>query len=116
MNETRSYQPIQIHHVAIKDYASEWVELYDRLPTGRALQLNDMRNAGATEDALSMATIAVLVKAWSLAAWDGAPLPTTIESFNELDIDMTRAIAETAQAHCSFLASASPASPTTTAS
>ena len=112
MSEHRSYQPIPIHHVPIQGYESEWVELYDRLPTGRALRLIEMRNAKAGDEALSLATVAVLVRAWSLIAADGAPLPATIEAFNELDTDMTQAIAETAKAHCSFLATVSPALPT----
>lgn len=112
MSEARSYQPIPVHHVPIASYESEWVELYDRLPTGRALRLIELRNANAGDEALSLATVAVLVRAWSLIDATGAPLPATIDAFNELDTDMTQAIAETAKAHCSFLSEASPALPT----
>lgn len=116
MSESRSYQPIQVHHVPIKSYESEWVELYDRLPTGRALQLVEARKTTSSTEVLSFITIALLVKAWSLTDYAGSPLPATVEAFNDLDIDMSRALAETAKARCSFLSPASPASVTATES
>ena len=108
MSENR-IQPIPIHHVPIQGYESEWVDLYDRLPTGRAIKLTELRNEGLSEEAISIATVGVLVKAWSLLGADGAPLPATLDAFKELDIDAMQAIAFTAKEHCSFLAKASEA-------
>jgi len=100
----RSYEPIKIHRAPIDEYPSEWIEFYDRLPTGRALELAEMQRNNMSNERLSFVIVALLIRAWSLVDDAGAPLAITTENFFALDMDIAKAIAMTMKGRASFLA------------